>query len=40
MTLEEVYKEQVSEKYNGAISTLKSKIDEHEIKIKLEKRKK
>ena len=38
MTLEEVYKEQVSEKYNGAISTLKSKIDEHEIKIKLEKK--
>lgn len=37
MTLEEVYKEQVSEKYNGAISTLKSKIDEHEIKIKKEK---
>ena len=37
MELEEVYKEQVSEKYNSALSILKEKIDEHEIKIKLEK---
>jgi len=37
MELEEVYKEQVSEKYNNALSILKEKIDEHEIKIKLEK---
>lgn len=37
MDLEEVYKEQVSEKYNSALSILKEKIDEHEIKVKLEK---
>lgn len=37
MELEEVYKEQVSEKYNNALSILKKKIDEHEIKLKLEK---
>ena len=37
MDLEEVYKVQVSEKYTDAISTLKEKIDEHEIRIKKEK---
>ena len=30
MDLEEVYKEEVSEKYNNALTILKDKIDEHE----------
>lgn len=39
MDLEEVYKEEVSEKYNNALTILKDKIDEHEMRVKLEKQK-
>ena len=35
--LEKVYKTEVSEKYTNAISTLGEKINDHEIKVKLEK---
>ena len=35
--LEKVYKTEVSGKYTNAISTLGEKINDHEIKVKLEK---
>lgn len=36
--MEDVYKQQVSDKYKNAVDVLKKKIDEHEFKIKLEKK--